>query len=87
MSVIKQKLINQIFQDIALLLGGVVALHRNEISDDVVWMLTKDLKRLHAQYTNKPKKNQKVDLKPHPAIADLIKKVRISQNQADEVGI
>jgi len=76
----QQKLVNHIFQDIALLLGGVVALHHNEISDDVVWILTKDLKRLHAQYSKKPKKKQGVNLKPHPAIEDLIKKVRLTQN-------
>ncbi len=82
METAKQKLVNQIFQDVALMLGGVVALRRREISDKVIWEIAKDLKRLHSQYLPKAKKKDHgVDLKPHPAIEDLIRKIRLSQRQ------
>ncbi len=82
METTKQKLVNQIFQDIALVFGGVVALRRREISDEVIWEIAKDLKRLHSQYLPKAKKkDHNVELKPHPAIADLIRNIRLSQKR------
>lgn len=77
-------LIDDLFEEQALVIGGLVAVH--EVDDDLVWRLVrsldatrrKALQRLHdksgAETDGFP--NRPPHLRPHPAIEDFIQKLR-----------
>ena len=79
-----RQLINDLFEEEALVIGGLVAVHR--LDDDLVWRLVKNLdvirgkalRRIEAMgdggggdgATTRP------SLKPHPAIEDFLLAIR-----------
>jgi hypothetical protein len=76
-----REMINDLFEEEALVIGGIVAVH--EIDDDLVWRLVrnidaireKTLRRLGGEATaGEPPRRP--NLKPHPAIEDFLLKLR-----------
>jgi hypothetical protein len=79
-----KQLINDLFEEEALVLGGLVAVH--QVDDDLVWRLVKNLdvirgkalRRLDARDTQNAHGGvaARPDLKPHPAIEDFLFSIR-----------
>ena len=77
-------LILDVFEEEALVIGGLAAVHG--IDDDLVWrvmrsldvILAKSLRRLESSNTAGPDKENRenVSTKPHPAIEDFLLKLR-----------
>ena len=80
------ELINALFEEEALLLGGLIAVH--ELDDDFVWRFIKNLDviRDNALRSLEDRKSTSdeatpttgLDLTPHPAIEDFLLKLRRS---------
>ena len=79
-----RELINDLFAEEALVIGGLVAVH--EIDDELVWRLVKNLdvirgKVLRRLETKAPTGEdqpppERPNLKPHPAIEDFLLSLR-----------
>lgn len=79
-----RELILDLFQEEALVIGGLAAVQG--LDDDLVWrvmrsldvILTKSLRRLESSNTAGPDKEDResVNTKPHPAIEDFLLKLR-----------
>ena len=79
-----KELINDLFEEEALVIGGLVAVH--EMDDDLVWRLVKNLdvirgkilRRLEDKVTSDEDGTppRRPNLKPHPAIEDFLLSVR-----------
>lgn len=75
-------LINDLFEEVALVIGGLAAVH--EMDDDLVWRLMKNLdvirgKALHRidDRTSEAKSHEgRPNLKPHPAIEGFLLNLR-----------
>jgi hypothetical protein len=77
-------LINDLFEEEALVIGGLVAVHR--MDDDLVWRLVKSLdvirgkilRRLEdrARPDDEEPRPRRPDSKPHPAIEDFLLSLR-----------
>jgi len=82
-----KKLINDLFEEEALVLGGLVALH--DIEDELVWRLARNLDLIRRKTLNRLNRSGDVDsfepdaerpnLKPHPAIEHLLINIRRSE--------
>lgn len=76
------ELISDLFEEEALLLGGIVALH--PVGDDVIWKLVGGLERLRARYLERlagegrssGTSSGAAAAAPHPAIEQFLRKVR-----------
>ena len=79
-----KQLILDLFEEEALAIGGLVALHN--VEDDVVWRIVNNLdmirqkaiRRLESWNSNNPKGEPVggADLKPHPAIEEFLMKLQ-----------
>ena len=79
-----KELINDLFEEEALVIGGLVAVH--EMDDDLVWRLVKNLdvirakvlRRLNDRDTGEEGASgpRRPNLKPHPAIEDFLLSLR-----------
>ena len=79
-----KKLINDLFEEEALVVGGMAAIH--EIEDDLVWRLIKNfdvirskiLRRLGDKDSTGDEgvTEQSPDVNPHPAIQEFLMKLR-----------
>jgi len=77
-----KELVNDLFEEEALVLGGIVAVHR--LDDDIVWRLvknldvirTKALRRIEDRDEGREGRPDAPDLRPHPAIEDFLLKLR-----------
>jgi len=77
-----RELVNQIFEEEALLLAGIVAVHKPD--DDLVWRLARNLdllrgrvlRRLDAGDAEDAGQNQWPNLTPRPAIEHLLQSIR-----------
>lgn len=79
-----QELINDLFEEEALVIGGLIAVH--EVDDDLIWRLvknldvirTKILRRLEdtAPVIEESHPARRPNLKPHPAIEDFLRTLR-----------
>ena len=79
-----KKLINDLFEEEALVLGGLVALH--DIEDELVWRLARNLDLIRRKTLSRLDRSGDVDssepsterpnLKPHPAIEHLLINIR-----------
>ena len=79
-----RELINDLFEEEALVIGGLVAVHR--VEDDLVWRLVKNLdvirgkalRRIEAKDGQSAGNNAapRPNLKPHPAIEDFLLNLR-----------
>ena len=79
-----EELIDDLFEEEALVIGGLVAVH--EVNDDFVWRLVKNLDvirrkalrrledRAYDESHNPPRRRP--NLKPHPAIEDFLLSLR-----------
>jgi hypothetical protein len=77
-------LINDLFEEEALVIGGLVAVHK--LDDDLVWRLIKNLdvirmrtlRRLNDEPADDEAKSwyRRPNLKPHPAIEDFLLSLR-----------
>jgi len=77
-------LINDVFEEEALVLGGLVALH--DIEDDLVWRLVRNLDAIRGRVLRSLKDSEfpdadepgpgRPDLRPHPAIEEFLLKIR-----------
>ena len=82
-----KKLINDLFEEEALVLGGLVALH--DIEDELVWRLARNLDLIRRKALSRLNESKNTDeseslderpnLKPHPAIEHLLINIRRSQ--------
>ena len=84
-SMMKAKaLINDLFEEEALVIGGLVAVH--EVDDDLVWRLVKSLDVIRAKTLRRladrgPSDDdgpppRRPDAKPHPAIEEFLLSIR-----------
>jgi hypothetical protein len=77
-----RQLINDLFEEEALVIGGLVAVHR--VDDDLVWRLVKNLdvlrgrflRRIESQEHDDDDQSSPADLVPHPAIEDFLLNIR-----------
>ena len=77
-----KKLINDIFEEEALVIGGLVAVHN--VDDGLVWRLVKNLdvirgktlRRIDTQDVSDTVSAKRPHLKPHPAIEDFLLNIR-----------
>jgi len=77
-----RELIDALFEEEALVIGGLVAVHR--LDDDLVWRLMRNLdvvrgrflRRIEAQDSGESAAPAAPNLKPHPAIEDFILGIR-----------
>ena len=79
-----KELINDLFEEEALVIGGLVAVH--EVDDDLVWRLVKNLEVIRRKVLRRLEDKAPVDgddpqprrpnLKPHPAIEDFLLTLR-----------
>jgi hypothetical protein len=78
-----KKIILDSFEEQALVIGGLVAVHN--VEDDLVWRLMKSfdvilgkaLKRLHVPSSDRDQESAagRVNVKPHPAIEEFLLKL------------
>lgn len=78
-------LINDLFEEVALVIGGLAAVH--DINDDLIWRLMKNLDVIRGKalrrFDDRDSENggapeKRPNLKPHPAIEDFLRNVRRS---------
>jgi len=78
-----RQLINDLFEEEALVIGGLVAVHR--LDDDLVWRLVKNLDVIRGKALRRIEAGgdggnggatARPNLKPHPAIEDFLLAVR-----------
>lgn len=75
-------LINDLFEEVALVIGGLAAVH--EMDDDLIWRLVKNLdvirgkalRRIEDRNSENDVPERKPKLKPHPAIEDFLRNLR-----------
>lgn len=77
-------LITDLFEEEALVIGGLVAVHK--VDDDLVWRLVKSLDVIRGKILRRLEDeepadesrphHQKPNLKPHPAIEDFLLSLR-----------
>jgi len=74
-------LINDLFEEEALVIGGLVAVY--ELDDDLVWRLMKNLDVIHGKILRRLEDQVPADeplrrpnLKPHPAIEEFLRSIR-----------
>jgi hypothetical protein len=78
------QLINDLFEEEALVIGGLVAVHR--LDDDLVWRLMKNLDVIRGRFLRRVDVREtgengngpapRANLKPHPAIEDFLLNIR-----------
>lgn len=79
-----KELINDLFEEEALVIGGLVAVH--DVDDDLVWRLVKNLDVIRRKMLRRLEDQGPADgeglpshrpnLKPHPAIEDFLLSLR-----------
>ncbi|MEK6601607.1 MAG: hypothetical protein AABZ09_06975 [Candidatus Binatota bacterium] len=79
-----KELINDLFEEEALVIGGLVAVY--EMDDDLVWRLVKNLDVIRGKILRRLEDKVPADgdeppprrpnLKPHPAIEDFLRSLR-----------
>lgn len=77
-------LINNLFEEVALVIGGLAAVH--EMDDDLIWRLMKNLdvirgkalRRFDDRDSGDEAPEGRPNLKPHPAIEDFLRNLRRS---------
>jgi hypothetical protein len=77
-----KNLINDLFEEVALVIGGLAAVH--EMDDDLIWRLVKNLdvirgkllRRLDDRTSESGVPERRPNLKPHPAIEDFLQNLR-----------
>ena len=79
-----RRLINDLFEEEALIIGGLVAVHR--LDDDLVWRLVKNLDVIRGKALRRIEAREdgggnggataRPSLKPHPAIEDFLLAIR-----------
>jgi hypothetical protein len=77
-------LINDLFEEEALVIGGLVAVHK--VDDDLVWRLVKNLDVIRGKTLRRLDDEPPLDetepryrrpnVKPHPAIEDFLRSLR-----------
>jgi len=78
-----RKLVNDLFEEEALVIGGLVAV--SQVDDDLVWRLFRNLDVIrkrslhrietHAMVSGKKRTGSRVNLKPHPAIEAFLSEI------------
>jgi len=77
-----RQLVDDLFEEEALVLGGIAAVHR--VDDEIVWRLVKNLdairrktlRRIEGRSAADAGPSGCCDLRPHPAIEDFLIKLR-----------
>jgi len=79
-----RELINDLFEEEALVIGGLVAVH--QIEDELVWRLVKNLELIRGKILRRLEDKapgeedgasaRRTNLKPHPAIEDFLLSLR-----------
>lgn len=82
-----RRIINDLFEEEALVIGGLVAVH--DLDDDLVWRLVKNLDVIRGRFLRRIEARDANDngngsapqpnLKPHPAIEDFLINIRRAQ--------
>lgn len=75
-------IINDLFEEEALVIGGLAAVH--EMDDDLIWRLMKNLdvirgkalRRLDDRTCGSEAPESRPNLRPHPAIEDFLQNLR-----------
>ena len=78
-----RELITDLFEEEALLIGGLIAVHK--VDDNLVWPLVKNLDVIRRKILRRLEDNELSDdaavplrrpLRPHPAIEDFLRSLR-----------
>ncbi len=79
-----KELINALFEEEALVIGGLVVVHK--VEDDIIWKLIKSLDSIRRKYLRRLDEKgpdddgggqlRRPNLKPHPAIEDFLLAIR-----------
>jgi len=77
-----KQLINDLFEEEALVIGGLVAVHR--VDDEIIWRLVKNLDAIRSKTLRRIEDRSATDagpsgccdLRPHPAVEDFLIKLR-----------
>ena len=72
------KLLDEVFEEEVLALGGLIAVH--PVDDDIVWRLVKTLGAIRCKALRRleEKPATEVSLKPHPAIQDFLLTLKVA---------
>ncbi len=85
-----QVLISSLFEDAALMLGGLIATH--PLDDEVVWGLVQNLAatkqramdQLDKCQGNTPASDREISMETHPAIGEFLQSLRTEQTHLKE---
>lgn len=81
-----QRLVDEVFEQEALVIGGIVATH--DVDDDVVWALVRGLDSIRCRIlTRLDVSDEHSDPEPHPAIEKFLLKLRVERKTTDERGV
>ncbi|MCD6404320.1 MAG: hypothetical protein J7M19_00675 [Planctomycetes bacterium] len=77
-----REIVNDLFEEEALLIGGLIAVHR--LDDDFLWRLVKNLDVIRGRFLRRIEDGEgreesapsHVDLKLHPAIESFLENIR-----------
>ena len=79
-----RELINDLFEQQGLVIGGLVAVHK--VDDDLVWRLIRNIDGIRRKFLRRLEEktpddegggtSQRTELKPHPAIEEFLLSVR-----------
>lgn len=79
-----RSLIDDLFEEEALVIGGLVAIH--DLDDDLVWRLVRSLGAIRSRTLRRlddelpldeiEQQHQRPNVKPHPAISDFLRSLR-----------
>lgn len=80
-SQISKRLVQDMFQEEALLIGGLITTY--DMSDDFIWALCRNLDSIRIKYLRKLRQQKQsqnptanLRLTPHPAVQELLRKVK-----------
>ena len=72
--------LKQVYQDITICLGGIFAVHKELIQDELIWEIGHTLEQLYykhnSRFAGNSCKKAKDKLAPHPAIANLLERIK-----------
>ena len=72
--------LKQVYRDITVCLGGIFAVHKGLIQDELIWEIGHTLEQLYykhnSRFAGNARKKTKEPLAPHPAIVNLLERIK-----------
>ena len=76
----KNPYIKEIYKDFAVCLGGIFAVHKELIDDELIWEISRSLERLFRKHLSRFGKSRDQGspdkMSPHPAIINLLERIK-----------